>query len=829
MLEFLGRNDFQVKVRGFRIEPGEVEAALLALSGVREAAVVARDDASGSQRLVAYYVGEEALAVDTLRAHLSAHLPEYMVPAAYVRLDELPLTPSRKLDRKALPVPEGDAYAVRGYEAPRGGAEEVLAGIWAEVLGSGRVGRHDHFFELGGHSLLAVQVVSRVRQALGAEVPVGEVFARPVLADFARALERASAAELPPIEAGERGERLELSFAQQRLWFLDRMEGAGAAYHIPSGLRLAGALGRSALGRALDRIVARHEALRTTFVERDGVPVQRIAPAGESCFPLAEHDLRGHAAAEAELQRLSAEEAEAPFDLERGPLARGRLVRLGEAEHALLVSMHHIVSDGWSMGVFVEELSALYAAFVQGRGDPLPELAVQYADYAAWQRRWMAGEVLREQAGYWRATLAGVPELLEVPADRARPARQDYAGGVVPLTLEAELTAGLKALGRGAGTTPFMTLLGGWAALLGRLTGQEDLVVGTPTANRGRREVEGLIGFFVNTLALRVELSGSPTVGELLGRVKERALGAQQHQDLPFEQVVELVRPARSLAHGPLVQVMFVWQNAPRGKLELPGLTLAPLQASPPATAKYDLSLKLYEADGAITGGVEYASSLFDRATVERYARHLRTLLAAMAADAGERVDRLPLLGAEERRQLLEGWNVAEAEYPQASCVHELFQAQAARTPDAAAVVFEGGSLTYGELNARANRLAHHLRALGVGPDARVAICVERSPEMVVGLLAVLKAGGAYVPLDPAYPADRLRWMLEDSAPAALLTDGALDGLPAGSGLPVLDLAAGPPAWEGRPATDPERLGLRPDHLAYVIYTSGSTGTPKGV
>ncbi|HEX8697017.1 MAG TPA: amino acid adenylation domain-containing protein, partial [Longimicrobium sp.] len=764
-----------------------------------------------------------------LRAHLAERLPEHMVPAAYVRLEALPRTPGGKVDRRALPAPEGEAYARRGYEAPVGEVEEALAEVWADVLGVERVGRRDHFFELGGHSLLAVQVVSRVRQVLGVEAALNELFDRPVLADFARAVQAAARAELPPIEPADRGGRLALSFAQQRLWFLEQLGGMGSAYHLPKRLRLRGALDAGALSRALDRIVARHEALRTTFVVAGGEPEQRIAPPEAARFPLLEHDLRGHADAPAELDRLVAEEAGAPFDLEHGPLVRGRLLRLADDDHVLLLTLHHIVSDAWSTGVLVQELGALYAAFHRGEDDPLPPLPVQYADYAAWQRRWVDGEVLRRQADYWTRTLAGAPELLELPADHARPARQDHAGAIVRVELDEALTAALKALSRLQGTTLFMTLLAGWAAVLGRLSGQDDVVVGTPTANRGRREIEGLIGFFVNTLALRVDLSGSPTAAELLARVKARALEAQQNQDIPFEQVVERVRPARSLAHSPLFQVLFAWQSAPRDRLELPGLEPAPVPGAPPETAKFDLSLWLSEAGGRIAGRVEYATSLFERATVERFAGYLRRMLAAMAADEDRPVERLDLLPGAERRQVVEEWNRTAAEYPRGACVHELFEAQAARTPDAVALVFEDQALTYAELNARANRLAHHLRGIGVGPDARVGLCLERSLEMVVGLLGVLKAGGAYVALDPGYPEDRLRYMLADSRPAVLLARSPLAGRVAGAGVPVLALDADSGAWAGRPATDPERRGLTPEHLVYVIYTSGSTGRPKGV
>src|SRR5579863_885116 len=636
------------------------------------------------------------------------------------------------------------------------------------------------------------------------------------------------------INEAVRGERLPLSFAQQRLWFLAQMEGVSEAYHIPFGLRLKGPLDSAALRRALDRIVGRHEALRTTFVMRDGEPEQRIVAWEQSRFHLVEQDLREQVDAQGEIEVVMAEEAGKGFDLEAGPLIRGRLIREADEEYRLLITMHHIVSDGWSMGVLLKELSVLYGAFARGQSDPLPELKLQYADYAVWQRKWIEGDVLQQQGEYWKTTLAEVPALLELPADHARPAQQDYAGARVSLVLEEELTGGLRELSKRHGTTLYMTLLAGWAALLGRLSGQPDIVIGTPVADRGRMEIEDLIGFFVNTLALRLDVSGSPTVGELLERVKGQALAAQQHQDIPFEQVVEIARPVRSLAHSPLFQVMFTWQNAAEGTLELAGVEVRPAHsATPHVTAKFDLTLSLGEAGERIVGGLEYATSLFERSTMERYLGYLRTLLEGMVGGSTEVVDRLALLGEREREQVLYEWNATEVEYPRHQCIQELFEEQVARTPDATAVVLEEAWLSYGELNRRANQLAHYLREQGVKPDARVAICAERSFEMIVGLLGVLKAGGAYVPLDPAYPEERLRYMLEDSAPVAWLTQGDREGGWGGlvDGVRVIDLAAAVGPWEHQPETNPERgsVGLTAQHLAYVIYTSGSTGAPKGV
>ncbi|WP_420129475.1 amino acid adenylation domain-containing protein [Longimicrobium sp.] len=836
VLEYLGRTDFQVKVRGYRIELGEIEARLAEYPDVRAPVVLVREDAPGDRRLVAYYQADEPVPVDALKAHLADRLPGYMVPAAYVWMEAYPQTPNGKTDRKALPAPEGDAYAAHEYAVPVGDTEQAVAGIWAEVLGVERVGRHDNFFELGGHSLLAVRVVSRVRQALGAEVGIAGVFERPVLADFARGLQTAARAEAAAIAPVERSGPLPLSFAQQRLWFLEQMQGVGAAYHIPMGLRLRGHLDGAALVRALDRIVARHEALRTSFPTVDEEPVQRIAPVEESGFQLVEHDLHAAPDAEDELHRLVQDEASAPFNLAHGPLVRGRLIRMAADDHVLLVTMHHIVSDGWSLGVLHRELGALYTAFARGEPDPLPPLPVQYADYAAWHRRWVEGPVLEAQAEYWTRTLAGAPELLELPTDHPRPARQDFTGASVDVELDEALATALKTLSQRHGTTLFMTLLAGWAAVLARLSGQDDVVIGTPTANRGRAEVEELIGFFVNTLPLRVDLSGAPTSAGLLDRVRSLALEAQRNQDIPFEQVVERVHPTRSLAHSPLFQVMFTWQNAAEESLDLPGLAVRPLHpagagGSPSAvSAKFDLSLTLWEDGGRIGGVVAYATALFDRATVERHVGYLRRVLQAMADDDSTPVDRVNLLDAAERRTVVEEWNATAAAFPAEACIHELFEAQVQRTPDAVALSYEGERLAYAELNARANRLAHHLRALGVGPEVRVAVCVKRGLETVVAMLAVMKAGGGYVPLDPGNPEDRLRFALSDSAPAALLTGGPLVARFATAGMPIVDLDA-PAAWDAYPASDPGRaqVGVRPEHLAYVIYTSGSTGRPKGV
>ena len=551
-IEFLGRNDFQVKIRGFRVELGEIEARLREHAAVREAVVLAREDIAREKRLVAYYTAPAGeVGVAELRAHLAAVLPEYMVPAAYVRVESFPLTPNGKVDRAALPAPDAAAYVERAYEPPLGEIEETLAQIWCDVLALDRVGRHDNFFELNGHSLLAVRVLSHIRQALQVEIGLTQFFASPVLRDIGRLVAEATRGALPAIVPAVRSEPPASSFAQQRLWFLAQIPGVSQAYHIPLGFRLSGELNRVALRRALDRLVFRHEALRTSFAVIGGEPFQRVA-AAESGFALVVEDLRDTDAM-AELERALAEEASAAFDLEAGPLIRGRLIRVDRAEHVLLITMHHIVSDGWSMDVLLRELSALYRAYREDAADPLPALPIQYADYAVWQRSQLSSAVLQNQIAYWQRTLAGIAPVHQIPTDRARPAQQDYAGGRIRVELDATLTAKLRALSLRHGTTLFTTLLTGWSILVGRLSGQTDVVIGTPVANRTRAEVEGLIGCFVNTLALRLDLSGSPRVSALLDRVKAQTLAAQEHQDLPFEQVVEAVQPPRSLAHAPLV------------------------------------------------------------------------------------------------------------------------------------------------------------------------------------------------------------------------------------------------------------------------------------
>ncbi|HYR08117.1 MAG TPA: amino acid adenylation domain-containing protein, partial [Longimicrobium sp.] len=832
-VEYLGRLDAQVKVRGFRIELGEIETVLRRHEGVADCVVVAREDVPGDRRLVAYVVGDGMLDldVDALRSHLRRSVPEYMVPAAFVVLRSLPLTPNGKVDRRALPAPELAGEEER-YVAPRTPAEEVLAGIWAEVLRVERVGVEDDFFALGGHSLLATRVVSRVRQLFAVELPLRVLFEGPTVAELAKAvaaLRRAGLAQLPPLLPVERRGPLPLSFAQERLWFLSRMEPDSPFYNVPAAIRLGGALDASALERALGEIVRRHEALRTVFRDAGGAPSQVIAPFAGFTLPVEDLSALGEAEREAEASRRASAEAARAFDLAAGPLFRARLLRLGAEDHVLLLTMHHVVSDGWSMGVLFRELSALYGAYREGRESPLADLAVQYADYAVWQREQLRGEVLDRQLAYWKERLAGAPALLELPTDRPRPAVQTYRGAEATLELPEGLLERLQALGRREGATLYMVLLAAFQALLSKYSGSEDVIVGTPIAGRTRGEVEGLIGFFVNTLVLQTDLSGDPGFREVLRRVREVTLGGYEHQDVPFEKLVAELQPERSLSHAPLFQVMLTLNDAQAMRVAgLPGLRMAGVR-SDVVTTKFDLTLGFAVDAAGLHAVLEYNTDLFGRGTIDRMLRHLSRVLEQVAQDADPRLSELELLSADERQAVVAEWNRTEAEVPTDRCIHQLIEAQVERTPDAPAVVAEDAALTYRELNARANQLAHHLAGLGVGPEVRVGLCLERGLEMVVSILAVLKAGGAYVPLDPGYPAERLAYMLADSGVAVLLTQRRLRGiLPGSIDLPVLDVETVSVEIAGGRAENPTPA-VGPTNLAYVIYTSGSTGRPKGV
>ena len=787
-LEFLGRRDQQVKLRGFRIELGEIEAALSGHEAVSEAVVIVTGSAE-EQRLVGCVRGVNGQAVSSgeLRRHLKQKLPEYMVPGSYVMVAEIPLTANGKVDGRALAElaarAEGGVVGRGGYVAARNPTEEVVAGIWEQVLGVARVGVEDNFFELGGHSLLATRVIARVQASFQVVVPLRALFEEPTVAGLAANIGNAARAEsglqIGPIQHVSRDEEMPLSFAQQRLWFLDQLESANNIYNLAAAVQIKGPLDERALEQSLNEVVRRHEALRTVFARTGGEPVQVVNDAPQS-LDLPAISLQHLAESErmSEAMRLANTEAQRRFDLSRGPLFRASLLRLDQQEYILLVNMAHIICDGWSMEVLVREVAVLYEALIRQEPAPLPELPIQYADFAQWQRQWLQGEFLEAQLVYWREQLAGAPAVLALPTDRPRPPIQSFKGATQSFDLSGALSDAIRSLGRSEDATLFMTLFAAFNALLYRYTQQEDLVVGVPISNRNWLDLEKLIGFFVNTLVLRTDLSGEPTFRELLRRVREVALGAYTHQDLPFEKLVEELQPERDLSHTPLFQVMFALQSAPLESLKLADLSLN-LFRTESGTSKFDLTLTIEERANEIGCLLEYNTDLFDDETISRMLLHWQTLLESIVAAPDMRVSELPLLDQAERQQLLIDWQQTARDYPQDCCIQELFEAQVARTPEATAILTETAQVSYSDLNGRANQLAHHLRLLSAGPETPVLVCLSRSVEMVVAMLAVLKAGAAYLPLDPAYPQERLAFMLEDSGAQILITEQRLlDALP---------------------------------------------------
>ncbi|HVR96679.1 MAG TPA: amino acid adenylation domain-containing protein [Thermoanaerobaculia bacterium] len=833
-MDFLGRLDHQVKVRGFRIELGEVEAALGQHPGLREVAVLVREDRPGDRRLAAYAVpdGGAAVSADELRAFLRERLPEYMVPSSFLFLDALPLTANGKVDRCALPAPEWQPET--SYVAPRNAAEATLASLFAEVLQVETVGVEDSFFERGGHSLLATRLASRVREAFGVELGVRAVFEAPTVAGLAAAVSGLAGQTAGPVAAIARRprrtdgpDRFPVSFSQLREWILVQLDPGSSAYNAPGGCRVAGPLSVAALAAAVHEVVRRHEALRTTFVYDGAEPVQVVAP--RLTLPVRLTDLTAlpDEPREAEARRLAQAELARPFDLARGPLLRVRLVRVAREEHLVLFTVHHIVSDGWSMGIFYRELATLYGAFAAGQPSPLPELPIQYGDFAAWQRETLQGEALEQHLEYWHRQLAGAPSLLRLPTDRPRPPVQTFRGARQPFHLAGEDAAGLRALAGSEAASLFVVLLAGYQTLLGRWSGDEDLSVGTFTGNRWRTELEGLIGFFINSLVLRGDLrghgGGAPTFRELVRRLREVTLEAYAHGQIPFEKLLDELKLERNLSHTPLFQAMLVLQNYPRPVVRRGDTTITPVEVEVDR-ANFDLTLWLAEEEGEIAGELEHNLDLFEPATARRFSGQLRNLLRAALADPDRRISELPLLGEAERHQLLVEWNDTAEPGADPLPVHWRFALQADITPQAAALVFDQGRLTYRELHTYVGQLARRLQAQGVGPGSIVGVCLERSPELIVALLGVLETGAAYLPLDPEYPPERLAWMLADSGAAVLLTRERLRGLlPAGEARVVLieDQAAVP---ESGPAAFVDA-----DSPAYVMYTSGSTGRPKGV
>ncbi|HKT49921.1 MAG TPA: amino acid adenylation domain-containing protein [Candidatus Angelobacter sp.] len=831
-LEFLGRLDHQIKLRGYRIEMGEIEATLLGCPGVEHAVVLVRPGGN-TTRLVAYVVFQKprlSVTMVDLRNQLKKKLPEYMVPTAWVELEQLPLTVNGKVDRKSLPAPQIGHEELGDQAVSSTAVEELLLGIWQQVLGCERISVQDNFFQLGGHSLLVTQMLARVRSTFGVDLPLRRVFedgqtisalAQLVEEQLRSGKQRTGS---PDIKPAPQTAKARLSYAQQRLWFLDRLSPDNPFYNIAARVQLKGELHKNALRQSLKEVVQRHHALRTKIETSEGQPMQIVMTADE--WDLQEVDLTNLGPRQSrELETLAETEARHPFRLEKGALLRATLVTVGTAEHVLLITMHHIVSDGWSLGLLVEEVSSLYQQIVNGQSMQLPELPVQYTDYALWQREWMEGDILQEQLGYWCKQLAGI-EPLELPLDHERPVMPSYRGGQIIRQFSPELAAGLKNLGRNSDVTLFMVLLAGYQIMLQRYTGRSDLVIGTPVANRTRPELERLIGFFVNMLVLRTSLDPDLAVANLLTRIRGVCLDAYAHQDLPFEKLVEELAPERDISRNPLFQVVLALQNAPARILHLQGLEVTVHPANT-QSSRFDLTLLMEEAEGALKAGLDYNADIFEPNTVERMLGHFEAVLQGMVDDPHCLIQDLPMLSQSERLQLLIDWNSAASGHE--LCIPELFAQQAKRFGTAIALVCGENRMTYEQLDLQSNRVANYLRSFGVAPEVSVGILLQRSIETIVAILGILKAGGAYVPLDPAYPDEHLQLLIKDANVRALITASHLDK-PAfqQSQAMVLNLNLEKDAIHKQNATAPA-VPLSPENLAYVMYTSGSTGIPKGV
>jgi len=832
-LEYLGRRDQQVKIRGLRVELGEIENVLRSNDAVADVAVVDREDADGNKFLVAYVKFTNGNASESLRDYLAERLPEGMLPSAIVELDQLPRTLNGKINRKALPALEKVRAQLDATELiPRGPIEEIIAGIWRDVLRLPAVGRRSNFFDLGGHSLLATQVLLRVRTSLQVDLPVRSMFEAVTIEQFSQLVEaqinEGCQQAIVPIETVSRADDLPLSYAQQRLWFQEKNTSGTSAFHIPLRVTLHGPLNGTALEQTFAEIIRRHENLRTSFPLSDGELVQVISPPAPLSIPIVDlHRLSRH-----EQETLSNTLAEAefnrPFDLETGPLARVMLLRHSAAEHTIICALHHLISDGWSKGVLVKEISTLYGAFCRAEQSPLAELPIQYADFAAWQKQQLQGEALEQELAYWKENLAAAPPLLQLASDRPRPPVQTYHGAFEPFILSLKLTEQLKALTSQQGVTLFMTLLAAFQTLLYRYTSQEDIVVGTSIANRERPEIEGLIGFFVNMVPLRTVCSGDPKFQELLARIRESTFKAYTHQRVPFDKLVQELQPIRNQSYPPIFQVVFSFQNQPTlTELTLSGLTLS----FPPAeitTSQFDLLLDVSESKEGLNAGLQYNTDLFDRITIVQMAQHFRSLLESIVADPEQRLSDLRLLSENEQAESLEIWNQTTAKFPQDTCIHELFEQHAKAEPDSIAATFRDDQLSYAALNRRANQLARYLHRAGVKTGDLVGICLEHSLAELIALLGVLKAGAGYMPLDPEHPAHRLSFMLKDAGvPVVLTQQGISEGLVACGAQPIsLDSDWSLISQESAANVD---VSVSAQNTAYVIYTSGSTGEPKGV
>ncbi len=835
-IEFLGRKDHQIKLRGYRIELGEIETAIGKYSNIKDVVVIAREDKPGDKKLVAYIVPENKAEIDIndLREFLLKHIPDYMIPSAIMILDELPLTPNGKVDRKALPVPGEDLFreaVAVDYVAPRNQVEEVIAKIWSDVLHIEVIGIYNNFFLLGGHSLLATQVMSRIKKHLGVDVPLRSIFENPTIAGLAKAVEKEKLAqrgiELPKIEKIPREGRLPLSFAQQRLWFLEQLEPGTPFYNIPETYKISGELDVAALEKAINKVVERHETLRTSFRSENGVPYVVIE--NELKYPLEIIDLSEYEGSEQtnKVEAIIKKENSQPLPLDKAPLFRVKLLKLNDNEHVVVLVIHHIISDDWSTKVLMQEISILYESIIKNIDYPLPPLQIQYVDYAAWQRNWLSVKVLEEQIEYWKNTLRDIPPVLNLPTDRPRPAVQTFNGSFLSFELPEETGELISKISREEGVTAFMILLAAFDTLLGKYSGQNDIVVGTPVANRTQDEVENLIGFFVNTLVLRTDLSGNPSFRKLLQRVRETSLGAYAHQDLPFEQVVDIIQPERSLSHSPVFQVMFTLQNTPRRERNLSsGITISSMEAHS-GTAKFDLTMFMVGEDKHFGGALEFNTDLFDEATIHRMIKHFQKILFEMLSEPDKPIGFVSLLDPEESAELISELNrVRQIPQIDKNFINEFYRTALVHA-DEPAVKIGDKTYTYYDLNRDSNKLAGYLLGKGVKPNSIVGVYLNRSYEMIVSLIGIMKAGCAYLPLEPAYPVERIKFMIEDSGVSEILTVSGLQNNLKDLSINIIQLDK---EWERISGKDENNIEvpIYPDSFAYVIYTSGSTGKPKG-
>ncbi|WP_144716281.1 condensation domain-containing protein [Flavobacterium anhuiense] len=808
-IEYIGRKDNQVKIRGYRIELGEIENALSLVAGISQCCVLAKEDASGNKRLVGYVVSEEKLDRTYLQDQLKSSLPEYMVPMIWVELDQMPLTSNGKLDRKSLPEPESSDLSTKEYVAPRTETEEQLAAIWQNLLGIEKVGIHDNFFELGGHSLLATRLVSMVRKELSVELSIRDVFEYTSIEALSGHVSLQSGGVLlPAVGVEEKPDRVPLSFSQERLWFLDQLQGS-TEYHIPIVLRLEGALDVSILERTLKTIVSRHEVLRTILLSEEGVGYQQVI--GWEDWMLDQKKIKDAALLPSILQDY----LQVSFDLSKDYKLRGCLYDLGDQKYVLACVFHHIASDGWSGGILVNEFMELYSAFESGREAVLPELSLQYSDYALWQRRYLEGSVLESQLSYWEEKLQEVATL-SLPTDYARPSVQSTSGSSVSAVLDKELSESLNGLCHKQGVTLFMLMLSAFKVLLSRYSGQDDICVGTPIANRTQSDLEGMIGFFVNTLALRSDLEGNPSFSELLGRVKQTTLEGYDHQLVPFEKVVEKVVSSRDMSMTPLFQVMFVLQNTPEGS---GGTALDDVEISSygfeTSVSKFDLTFTISEGSNGIALDMVYCTDLFDKSTIDRMLLHYQGLLSDIVRNLHQPIGSLRMLTAEEEHQLLDVFNDTTVGYPKDKTLLDLFEEQVQRTPDAVAVVYEGEELSYKELDRQSSRLSNYLLSNHkINPQSLVGVVLERSDWLIISFLGVLKAGAIYVPIDINYPEERKEFIKKDSGCSKIIDESFLSLFKE----TISDFSAVKP-----------EVAINSNDLVYVIYTSGSTGQPKGV